>query len=384
MRRHHALLKVSSLVPENADLHVESVDINALANELYAQSFTLSPHTFSLDVITADTLDQFAPDLLMLSPPCQPYTKTVNGNRRDDQDPRARSMVVLTQCLTKMTLPPRYIIMENVEGFVGSNVHVNLLKSLYDCGYSLEQFLISPHQLGIPYFRARFFLLASKTAKSMNDRQGYVLDIDSSASAMTRHPPTLTNEAMAVLGVLPKSDCNPWAPASFPGSSDIRPITLECTPLGSYLDVIALDSKEWQRHAIPREVLSKFYKCYDLVTPSSRHCNCITKNYSINHRGAGSILIATPMDHMDSSTKSCVEQDDRGRLFFTSDPSDTPLYPHLRYLTPNEISRLHGLPSPHGHLLSAMSSSKTAINLLGNSLSVDVFAWLLAHLLTKA
>jgi tRNA (cytosine38-C5)-methyltransferase len=376
---HHALMKISSLLDK--DIHVEAVDINTLANEVYAQSFNsphLAPHTFSLDRLTADTLDQFAPDMIMLSPPCQPYTTTSQAKRRDEQDPRARSMIVFTECLKQMSLPPRYLIMENVEGFVGSNVHRIMLETLKKVGYKVEQFLISPHQLNIPYFRARFFLLASRRDLVQEDEVG----ADPAPLELIRHPPSIPIEAMNVLGISRSSGDSQWPPASFPGKCVLEPITSQCTPLGSYLDLdIAPGSQEWQQHAIPKDVLSKFHKCFDIVTPSSRHCNCITKNYAINHRGAGSILLTTPFDQLQSIDSQSIEQDDRGRIYFNSDPTDTPLYPHLRYLTPSEISRLHGLPSPY--LLSNLNSQKNAINLLGNSLSVDVFAWLLAHLLVK-
>ena len=109
---HHALHRVQSLVPKK--IYVESVDINTSANGCYAQCFPDSPlpHTFSLDMLTSDLLDQYRPEALFLSPPCQPYTMTCNAVRRDEQDPRARSTLVLTECLSRMAIPPRYLVME--------------------------------------------------------------------------------------------------------------------------------------------------------------------------------------------------------------------------------------------------------------------------------
>lgn len=83
-------------------------------------------------------LDDMGAQLWCLSPPCQPYTKTLNAQRRDASDPRATSMLRILQQLPNMSQQPELLILENVEGFVGSQVHTMLKSTLASCGYHLQ------------------------------------------------------------------------------------------------------------------------------------------------------------------------------------------------------------------------------------------------------
>lgn len=74
---------------------------------------------------TAASLDELRADLWLLTPPCQPYTTTTNARRRDTADPRAASLLRLLSPghgLPAMAAPPARLLLENVPGFVGSQV----------------------------------------------------------------------------------------------------------------------------------------------------------------------------------------------------------------------------------------------------------------------
>ncbi|GAX74949.1 hypothetical protein CEUSTIGMA_g2395.t1 [Chlamydomonas eustigma] len=118
--------------------YVEAVDINTVANKVYEHNFGERPHTLDLNQITWDTLDSYGADMWCLSPPCQPYTRTVFGKRLDASDNRSRSLIHLLEQLPLMQRPPKYLIMENVEGFVGGKVHGLLKEALLACSYQLQ------------------------------------------------------------------------------------------------------------------------------------------------------------------------------------------------------------------------------------------------------
>ena len=94
-------------------------------------------------------------DLLWLSPPCQPYTQ--RGERRDLAD--KRSAALLRVCELIPHARPRFVGLENVPQFEGSQGHARFLEALQ--GYALWQGVLCPSELGIPNRRRRFYVLAS-------------------------------------------------------------------------------------------------------------------------------------------------------------------------------------------------------------------------------
>ncbi len=48
-----------------------------------------------------------------------------------------------------------YVCMCMCAGFVGSEAHTLLVSTLTDMGYHIQQFVLSPEQFGVPYFRPR-------------------------------------------------------------------------------------------------------------------------------------------------------------------------------------------------------------------------------------
>lgn len=154
-----------------------------------------------------------------------------------------------------------------------------------------QEFLLSPHQLGIPYFRSRYFALASKQPFRHARYSGQLI----------RHPPVLLpGEVRLALSstLLPSSVterllqlCSSqgdttqtegrqeqeqqqptpagvpgWPPPSFSGKADIRPITQACLPLGHFLEhgapVDEASRRLWQDYTIAPPVLAKFWKSY--------------------------------------------------------------------------------------------------------------------------
>ncbi|KAG2427751.1 hypothetical protein HXX76_012076 [Chlamydomonas incerta] len=188
---HAALARPGVLPPGCAAVQVAAaVDINTAANAVYAAEHGAQPRALDLTRVTAAQLDALAADVWLLTPPCQPYTTTTNARRKDIADPRAASLLHLAAVLPAMRRPPARLLLENVPGFGGSDSAGVLVAALAGCGYRLQQFLVSPHQLGLPYSRPRYFALAVRAPLR------FIRDYDCAAGPVP-HPPLLTPQRRA-------------------------------------------------------------------------------------------------------------------------------------------------------------------------------------------
>ncbi|KAL5007229.1 hypothetical protein ScPMuIL_016035 [Solemya velum] len=138
-----------------------AIDINPMANKLYRCNF---PKTNALETgieaLTEKKLDSMQVDMVVMSPPCQPFTRV--GKQKDADDGRTSSFFHFLQLLRKMKKCPSYILVENVRGFETSRTHEKLLETLNLCDYLYQEFLLTPLQFGIPNARLRYYLLAKK------------------------------------------------------------------------------------------------------------------------------------------------------------------------------------------------------------------------------
>ena len=145
----------SAALPPRAEV-VAAMDINETALEIYRRNY---PHTtlpVNLEFISTSDLQSWNADLWWLSPPCQPFT--VRGLRRDTEDSRTRSFLRLIDCLVEST--PTYLALENVPGFRGSQTHTVLRSALDELGYTVQEVVLCPTELGIPNRRQRLYLVA--------------------------------------------------------------------------------------------------------------------------------------------------------------------------------------------------------------------------------
>lgn len=143
---------------------VAAFDINTTTNIIYKHNF---PSTRlcqnNVQGLTVASLDKFDADLWTMSPPCQPFT--LKGNRKGEEDRRCDSFKTLLSSIRDMNRPPRWIFIENVSGFHGTSMHSALIETLNTVGYQIEEYILSPVQLGIPNSRPRYYLLASQKEK---------------------------------------------------------------------------------------------------------------------------------------------------------------------------------------------------------------------------
>ncbi|KAL8579163.1 hypothetical protein ACOMHN_010747 [Nucella lapillus] len=154
-------LMCNSVIPESGvDFDVvQAMDVNTSANAIYQHNF---PHVnicaSSIGKLTLDQLRRWSPNTVLMSPPCQPFTRV--GKKQDCQDPRTQSFLHLLDLLRKLDHKPEYILVENVKGFEVSETRSMLLDMLQDCKYTYQEFLLTPLQFGIPNCRMRYYLVA--------------------------------------------------------------------------------------------------------------------------------------------------------------------------------------------------------------------------------
>lgn len=171
--------------------HVTAFDVSAAANSVYALNFEgqnegaerelgagaalaggrLGSRVRSrlrrvlVDGLTLRELDGCY-DIWTLSPPCQPFTTTRGAKRLDNKDNRTRGLQHLMRLLEAMTSRPRWLVLENVRGFAGSDSLQEWKQTLQRCGYSYMQFLLSPLETaGVPNHRTRYYMIAEYSAR---------------------------------------------------------------------------------------------------------------------------------------------------------------------------------------------------------------------------
>lgn len=102
-------------------------------------------------------------DLLWMSPPCQQYSMARRGDIPDHKDKDAG----LYCCDYIAILSPRWVILENVPGYVKSPTFEAILRSLIDCGYRYHWLILDAADYGVPQHRKRLILWAVKNSERM-------------------------------------------------------------------------------------------------------------------------------------------------------------------------------------------------------------------------
>lgn len=138
---------------------VASVEINPIANEIYTYNFPITNLlNLNIDGLSAKFIRDLNVDTILMSPPCQPFSR--NGLQQDIDDPRTSSFIHVLELLPELRV--ENILVENVKGFECSVMRNILVKTLQDNDYEYQEFLLTPAQIGIPNSRLRYYCLARK------------------------------------------------------------------------------------------------------------------------------------------------------------------------------------------------------------------------------
>nr|SVE75271.1 EOG090X0A4V [Daphnia dolichocephala] len=306
-----------------------SVDINTAANEVYRHNFNgTNQQARNIESLSAKEINKLKPDVIMMSPPCQPFTRV--GLKLDLKDARCSSFLHLLDVLPQLETVS-FVLMENVVGFETSEMRNAFTKALKGCGFYFREFLLSPVSLQIPNSRNRYYLIAKKF---MNFPFGSETDI---------------------MTTLPGTGCDIY-------------VSAQETILESYLEK-NLGDEDLTRYLLPDKTLMKYWRILDVRQTSDTSSCCFTKAYTHYAEGTGSVLQHCSNEPFHTKFAEFEKDGDIAHLKTLQ----------LRYFTPREIANLLGFPAQFS--FPDTISLRARYRLLGNSLNVFVVSRLLKLLL---
>ncbi|NWU97024.1 TRDMT methyltransferase, partial [Upupa epops] len=329
---------------------VAAVDVNTLANEVYKHNFPSTPlWAKTIEGITLKEFDRLSSDMILMSPPCQPFTRI--GLQGDVADPRTKSFLYILDILPRLQKLPKYILVENVKGFESSSARNELLKTLESCGYKYQEFLLSPTCLGIPNSRLRYFLIAKLRQEPFSFQApgqvsllvllGFnkVDDASSSLASEEKNLDSNTGHDCCSEKSLPKG------PFLFKLET-LEDMERKCgqdsdLSIQMLKDFLEEENEEMSQYFLPPKSLLRYAFLLDIVKPTSRRSTCFTKGYGHYVEGTGSVLQTAVDVQLESVFKHIEEVPEEEKLKKLSTLK-------LRYFTPREIANLHGFPQEFG------------------------------------
>ncbi|CAG5895624.1 unnamed protein product [Menidia menidia] len=352
---------------------VAAVDINTTANQIYKYNFPETPlWNKTIEGISLDDFNKLSFDMVMMSPPCQPFTRI--GLQGDIADPRTKSFLYILDILPRLSKLPHFILLENVKGFEKSSARDLLLRTLIQCGYNFQEIMVSPTSVGIPNSRLRYFLIAKLSAGDLNiQTSSEISDVfpHLADSAPPTHPSALSvaeqvKEEIPGGPVLYKRETRTDAQRKTTQNQDpsVRQIQDFLEP---ELDV------DMEQHLLSPKTLLRYGAILDIVRPKCRRSVCFTKGYGRYVEGTGSVLqccTETQIDSVFNGLDQLPEEEKIQQLLTLK----------LRYFTPREVANLMGFP--HNFSFPGEISTIQRYRVLGNSLNVVVVAKLLQTLLS--
>jgi len=137
---------------------VAAYDISDLANATYELNHGHRPLPRELASITAEQISAHGANAWFMSPPCQPFCRM--GNKQGLEDPRSQAFLNLMAIFE--AAPPDGLVLENVEGFLGSDAHELLGARFRAQGFYWLEYRLCPTSFGIPNRRPRVYVLAAR------------------------------------------------------------------------------------------------------------------------------------------------------------------------------------------------------------------------------
>ncbi|XP_062955881.1 tRNA (cytosine(38)-C(5))-methyltransferase isoform X2 [Cynocephalus volans] len=362
---HHALRE--SCIPAQV---VAAIDVNTVANEVYKFNF---PHTQllakTIEGITLEEFDRLSFNMILMSPPCQPFTRI--GLQGDMTDPRTNSFLYILNILPRLQKLPKYILLENVKGFEVSSTRDLLIQTIENCGFQYQEFLLSPTSLGIPNSRLRYFLIAKLQSKPFpfqatgqvlmefpkiesEHPQKYAIDAESKIEEKKIESNFCFNSNTQCSGkdaILFKLETAEEIDRKHQQDSD-----LSVQMLKDFLE----DDIDMNQYFLPPKSLLRYALLLDIVKPTCRRSVCFTKGYGSYIEGTGSVLQTAEDVQIENIYKSLSNLSQEEKITKL-------LMLKLRYFTPKEIANLLGFPPEFG--FPEKITVKQRYRLLGNSLN---------------
>ncbi|XP_027632042.1 tRNA (cytosine(38)-C(5))-methyltransferase isoform X3 [Tupaia chinensis] len=357
---------------------VAAIDVNTVANEVYKYNF---PHTQllakTIEGITLEEFDRLSFDMILMSPPCQPFTRI--GLQGDMTDPRTNSFLYILDILPRLQKLPKYILLENVKGFEVSSSRDLLIQTIENCGFQYQEFLLSPTSLGIPNSRLRYFLIAKLQSDPLpfqvpgqvlmkfsqiesEHPQKYPIDAQDKIEKKKIETNICINSTTQSSGkdaILYKLETAEEVDRKHQQNSD-----LSVQMLKNFLE----ENIDMNPYFLPPKLLLRYALLLDIVKPTCRRSTCFTKGYGSYIEGTGSVLQTAEDVQIEDIYKSLTNLSQEEKITQL-------LMLKLRYFTPKEIANLLGFPPEFG--FPEKITVKQRYRLLGNSLNVHVVAKLI-------
>ena len=127
------------------------------AIELYEKNFPKHP-IFNFDLTkdreAANTVSNFAPDIIIGGPPCQDFS---SAGKRDESLGRATLTFHFAEIVRRVK--PNWFVMENVERAKNSRAVKQASEIFKNCGYGLTKIVLDASHCGVPQKRKRLFII---------------------------------------------------------------------------------------------------------------------------------------------------------------------------------------------------------------------------------
>ncbi|CAF0989811.1 unnamed protein product [Brachionus calyciflorus] len=357
---------------------IAAVDINPHANSVYKHNFKETKILQkTIEGIKIEEYDRLNFDCILMSPPCQPFTR--QGNQNGSTDNRAQSFLSLIDIIPKLKKKPKFILMENVKGFdqdEARNIFVKMLKSE---NYFFQEFLLSPIQFGIPNSRLRYFMIAR-------------LDVPfnfQTSEEITSVLPDKTHEWIDEINsklvfdlVKLKKDLNKKEECYFTenltaniketqfnesflncAQSEMKNIFTKNSQIRKLGDFVLDEMGHDPDLYLTKNVFLKSLKVIDLVSVNSTRTSCFTKNYGRYLEGTGSILKVT-------SDRRTILDDSTDEFDHIKISKNL-----IRFFSPKEIANLHCFPNQFEFPNELTTIQKWKC--IGNSLNVFIVSILI-------
>lgn len=220
---------------------VAAMEINPVANAIYNHNFGQLDAAKNCNILslTPERIGKLNANVILMSPPCQPFTR--NGKFKDVEDRRADPFVHLCDLLDKIP-KVRFILLENVKGFERSQACEQYKDRLTKAGFFSREYILSPHDYGVPNTRHRYYCVARRT------------------------------------------------PFEDPATEIIlKPSNIHVKSLKSIGEIVEPEGDHLNRYLLKPDLLRKRLAIMDICTPESRNSMCFTKAYTHYAEGTGSV-----------------------------------------------------------------------------------------------
>ncbi|KAG7155362.1 tRNA (cytosine(38)-C(5))-methyltransferase-like isoform X2 [Homarus americanus] len=353
---------------------VGTYELNPTALEVYRHNFPGTNKPRNIMGLTVEELTNLNPSVIMMSPPCQPFTR--QGLKRDVEDARTSSFLHLLGLLEEVLRPPDMILLENVAGFETSLARDRLVSLLKTRNYVWQEFLLSPTQLGVPNSRLRYYMLAKQKPATfcftLSDKVQeefplcLCVKVEDSVTSKTGSCHRCTRPLLNSLHTL----LHKFHSDRHPGS--LHAVTSYTQVLPSLSHYLSL-TDNLEPYLLKDKILNKYHMLLDIVDRESQRSCCFTKGYAHYVEGTGSVI-------QHNTTVNMAETYSKVQLLAADDSHRLELLRELqlRYFTPEEVTKLMCFPDWYD--LPQSITNKQKYKVLGNSVNVLVVTSLLLML----